>query len=224
MLRCESFHPGSLLAEFCSLWYSAVFNLSSHLSLHHAPPLRLLPLPTAGSVSLQSLLCHCMTCGFPVCLQLSWQTPLWTDLVWTPVSRTSWSHEAPSVIAIKFCIWPPWTLNSITDDMGKLCWADKFSASPIQTYFLLLPLWLSLASLLLCQIFTSVVNKVKKCIYLSFCSTSCKLLSRIMLMFYSKVLHDLSSSILGHATLCRVSWGTELLRSAVVNQIRDPVE
>lgn len=96
--------------------------------------------------------------------------------------------------------------------------------SPIQTYFLLLPLWLSLAVLLLCQIFTSVVNKVEKCIYLSFCSTSCKLLSRIMLMFYSKVLHALSSFISGHATLCRVSWGTELLRSAVVNQIRDPVE
>lgn len=109
--------------------------------------------------------------------------------------------------------------------MGKLSWADICVwHSPIQTSFLLLPLWLSLASLLLCQIFTSVVNKVKKCIYLSFCSTSCKLLSRIMLMFYSKVLHDLSSSILGHATLCRVSWGTELLRSAVVNQIRDPVE
>lgn len=109
--------------------------------------------------------------------------------------------------------------------MGKLSWADICVwHSPIQTSFLLLPLWLSLASLLLCQIFTSVVNKVKKCIYLSFCSTSCKLLSRIMLMFYSKVLHDLSSSILGHATLSRVSWGTELLRSAVVNQIRDPVE
>lgn len=100
--------------------------------------------------------------------------------------------------------------------MGKLSWADICVwHSPIQTSFLLLPLWLSLASLLLCQIFTSVVNKVKK---------SCKLLSRIMLMFYSKVLHDLSSSILGHATLSRVSWGTELLRSAVVNQIRDPVE
>lgn len=98
--------------------------------------------------------------------------------------------------------------------MGKLSWADICVwHSPIQTSFLLLPLWLSLASLLLCQIFTSVVNKVKKCIYLYFCSTSCKLLSRIMLMFYSKVLHDLSSSILGHATLCRVSWGTELLRS-----------
>lgn len=109
--------------------------------------------------------------------------------------------------------------------MGKLSWADICVwHSPIQTYFLLLPLWLSLASLLLCQIFTSVVNKVKKCIYLSFCSTSCKLLSRIMLMFYSKVLHALSSSILGHAILSRVSWGTELLRSAVVNQIRDPVE
>lgn len=109
--------------------------------------------------------------------------------------------------------------------MGKLSWADICVwHSPIQTSFLLLPLLLSLASLLLCQIFTSVVNKVKKCIYLSFCSTSCKLLSRIMLMFYSKVLHDLSSSILGHATLSRVSWGTELLRSAVVNQIRDPVE
>lgn len=109
--------------------------------------------------------------------------------------------------------------------MGKLSWADICVwHSPIQTSFLLLPLWLSLASLLLCQIFTSVVNKVKKCIYLSFCSTSCKLLSRIMLMFYSKVLHDLSSSILGHATLSRVSWGTELLRSAVVNQIWDPVE
>lgn len=109
--------------------------------------------------------------------------------------------------------------------MGKLSWADICVwHSPIQTSFLLLPLWLSLASLLLCQIFTSVVNKVKKCIYLSFCSTSCKLLSRIMLMFYSKVLHALSSSILGHAILSRVSWGTELLRSAVVNQIRDPVE
>lgn len=109
--------------------------------------------------------------------------------------------------------------------MGKLSWADICVwHSPIQTSFLLLPLWLSLASLLLCQIFTSVVNKVEKCIYLSFCSTSCKLLSRIMLMFYSKVLHALSSSILGHAILSRVSWGTELLRSAVVNQIRDPVE
>lgn len=109
--------------------------------------------------------------------------------------------------------------------MGKLSWADICVwHSPIQTSFLLLPLWLSLASLLLCQIFTSVVNKVKKCIYLSFCSTSCKLLSRIMLMFYSKVLHALSSSILGHAILSRVSWGTELLRSAVVNQIWDPVE
>lgn len=96
--------------------------------------------------------------------------------------------------------------------------------SPIQTYFLLFPLWLSLAVLLLCQIFTSVVNKVEKCIYLSFCFASCKLLSRIMLMSHWKVLHALSSFISGHATLCRVSWGTELLRSAVVNQIRDPVE